>query len=63
MGLCPGCVSRDSSAFADVWNLRGSWKPYGSNCLWDPKQERADPGSRRDLSTIRSLRRCYAGAF
>ncbi len=63
MGLCPGCVSRDSSAFADVWNLRGSWKPYGSNCLWDPKQERTDPGSRRDLSNIRSLRRCYAGAF
>ena len=61
--LCPGCVSRDSSAFADVWNLRGSWKPYGSNCLWDPKQERTDPGSRRDLSNIRSLRRCYAGAF
>ena len=22
-----------------------------------------DPGSRRDLSNIRSLRRCYAGAF
>lgn len=18
-------------------NLRGSWKPYGSNCLWDPE--------------------------
>ena len=31
--------------------------------VWDPKQERTDPGSRRDLSNIRSLRRCYAGAF
>ena len=44
---CVLAVFQRLLCFADVWNLRGSWKPYGSNCLWDPKQERADPGSRR----------------
>lgn len=55
--------SRDSL----LLQMFGTYVAVGSlmavTASWDPKQERTDPGSRRDLSNIRSLRRCYAAAF